>query len=489
MISAKRPKLELLDNAFIEKIIEEAFHLLENTGIFVENKEALFLFSEAGMRIDDSLHRVFIDQEFVKDCLGLTPSVIKLYDRTGEKEFIVGKDEVHFDPGSAATAILDHKSRKQRQASTEDLVKFVRLTDYLENLNFQSTGIISGDVADIIADSYRLFIGLLYSSKPIVTGTFRVEGFKPMFDMLVAVRGSAEALAEKPLAIFDACPSPPLKWSNLTAQSLIDSARAGIPSELISMGLTGATSPVTLAGTLVQHVAENLGGLVICQLAKKGSPVIFGGSPSSFDMRRGTTPMGAIETMMIDSAYAQVGKYLNLPTHAYMGLSDSKINDSQAGLETGIGAVLAALSGINVVSGPGMLNFESCQSLEKLIIDNEICGMAYRLLRGISQRESPLVQNLFDNLTQQTEFLTLDHTRKWYKEEHTYPLIIDRDTFDTWTSLGKKSLADRAAEEVEKILEKNPPLLPDGELRKALEEIMQADAQANGVSSLPHLPD
>jgi trimethylamine--corrinoid protein Co-methyltransferase len=303
------------------------------------------------------------------------------------------------------------------------------------------------------------------------------------------VRGSAKALAEKPLAIFDACPSPPLKWSNLTTQSLIDCARAGIPSELISMGMTGATSPVTLAGTLVQHVAENLCGLVICQLAKKGSPVIFGGSPSSFDMRRGTTPMGAIETMMIDSAYTQIGKYLNLPTHAYMGLSDAKINDSQAGLETGIGAILAALSGINVISGPGMLNFESCQSLEKLIVDNEICGMAYRLLRGISQRESPLVQNLFENLTQQTEFLTLEHTRKWYKEEHTYPLIIDRDTFDTWASLGKKSLADRAAEEVEKILAKNPPHLPDGEIRKGLEKIMLADAQANGISSLPKLPD
>ncbi len=489
MISAKRPKLELINKPFIEKIIEEAFYILENTGIFVENKEALFLFSEAGMRMDDAHHRVFIDQELVKDCLGLTPSVIKLFDRTGEKEFIVGKDEVHFDPGSAATALLDHKTQEQRKAQTEDLVKFVWLTDSLEYLNFQSTGLISGDVSDIIADSYRLYVGLQYSAKPIVTGTFRVEGFKPMFDMLVAVRGSAKALAEKPLAIFDACPSPPLKWSNLTTESLIDCARAGIPSELISMGMTGATSPVTLAGTLVQHVAENLCGLVICQLAKKGSPVIFGGSPSSFDMRRGTTPMGAIETMMIDSAYAQIGKYLNLPTHAYMGLSDAKIIDSQAGLETGIGAILAALSGINVISGPGMLNFESCQSLEKLVIDNEICGMAYRLLRGISQRESPLVQNLFENLTQQTEFLTLDHTRKWYREEHTYPLIIDRDTFDTWASLGKKSLADRAAEEVEKILAKNPPNLPDENIRKDLEKVMLADAQANGISGFPKLPD
>lgn len=489
MIETIRPKLELLSRDFIEKIIEEAYQILENTGIFVENREAMDLLAGAGMRIDDSQQRVFLTPELVEDCLCTTPKTIKLYDRTGEVEFLVGEDEVHFDPGSAATAILDSKSKDHRSPTTDDLVKFVRLTDCLENLHFQSTGLISGDIAEIISDSYRFYIGIQYSAKPIVTGTFRVEGFQPMFDMLVAVRGNKEALAEKPLAIFDACPSPPLKWSNLTTQSLIDCARAGIPSELISMGMTGATSPVTLAGTLVQHVAETLFGLVICQLAKKGAPVIFGGSPSSFDMRRGTTPMGAVETMMIDSAYAQIAKHLNLPTHAYMGLSDAKINDSQAGLETGIGAILAALSGINVISGPGMLNFESCQSLEKLVIDNEICRMAYRLIQGISLRELPLIQDLFENFTQDTEFLTKEHTRKWYQKEHTYPLIIDRDTYDSWVGLGKKSLDARASEEVDKLLAENPPNLPGGDVRKDLENIMLADAKANDVSEIPKLPD
>jgi trimethylamine--corrinoid protein Co-methyltransferase len=442
MIPTKRPKLELLNEEFIKRIIEEALIVLEKTGIFVENKEALDLFSAAGMKIDDKNQRVFISADLVVNSLSSTPSVIRLFDRTGEKEFIVGNDEVHFDPGSAAVGILDHKTQQQRTAVTKDLVDFVKLTDCLENIHFQSTGLVSGDVPETISDSYRLYIGLQYSYKPIITGTFRVEGFKPMYDMLVSVRGSEQTLSDKPLAVFDACPSPPLKWSNLTTQSLIDCARAGIPSELISMGMTGATSPVTIGGTLVQHVAENFCGIVICQLANKGAPLIFGGSPSSFDMRKGTTPMGAIETMMIDSAYAQIAKYFNLPTHAYMGLSDAKIIDSQAGLETGIGAVLAALSGINVISGPGMLNFESCQSLEKLVIDNEICGMAYRLIQGVSQRESPLVQDLFEGFTQKTEFLSLEHTRKWYKQEHTYPELIDRDTYDSWVSLGKKSMRE-----------------------------------------------
>jgi len=487
MITAKRPKLEPLSREFIEKIINEALGVLETTGIFVENKEAVDLFKRSGMKVDESTHRVFITSKLVESSLKTTPSSFKLYDRSGEKEYMVGGDDVHFDPGSAAVTVLDHQTGAERKPHTQDLINFSHLTEFLDNIHFQSTGIISGDIPEIISDSYRLYIGLNYCTKPIVTGTFRVEGFKPMSEMLTAIRGSSKALQEKPLAIFDACPSPPLKWSNLTTQSLIDSARAGIPSELISMGMTGATSPVTIAGTLVQHTAENLCGLIICQLAQPGAPVVFGGSPSSFDMRKGTTPMGAIETMLIDSGYSQIGKHLNLPTHAYMGLSDAKINDNQAGFETGIGAVLAALSGINVISGPGMLDFESCQSLEKLVIDNEICGMAYRLIAGISQRDEPIAEHLFREFTPESQFLSMPHTKKWYRQEHIYPTLIDRDTYDYWVSLGKKSIAERAQEKIKSILNDNPARRPSEKIQQDLKTIMLDDAKNYGIKAIPDL--
>jgi len=488
MVKTIRPKLELLSRRFIEKIVDEAYEILDNQGIFVENKEALKLFSEAGMKVDRKTHRVHLKRRLVEQCLAAAPSVVKLYDRTGEKEYTVGGDEVHFDPGSTAVTILDHKTLEQRKPETKDLVAFCRLTECMENIHFQSTSLISFDVPSPVADIYRLYIGLLYSRKPIVTGTFRVESFRPMKDLLAAVRGGDKELAAKPLAIFDACPSPPLKWSNLTTQSLIDSARAGLPSELISMGMTGATSLVTISGTLVQHVAENLCGVVIVQLAKKGAPVIFGGSPSSFDMRRGTTPMGAIETMMIDAGYAQIGKYLNLPTHAYMALSDAKTNDAQAGMETGLGAVIGALAGINVISGPGMLDFETCQSPEKLVMDDEVCGMAYRLISGIAQREDPIATDKFEGFTPETQFLSMPHTKKWYRMEHSYPVIADRDTYDAWVGLGRKPIAERASEHVDKLLRTHPPVLPDEDARKELTRILMAYAKANGITTLPALP-
>ena len=480
-----RPTIKLLSDSLLNQIIDEAYSLLETKGVFIENKDALKLFREAGARIDTQSRRVYISRKLVDDALSSSPQSITMYDAKGERSFHVGGDEVHFDPGSAALRIFDYQMHSQRKAVTQDLIRFHSLIQRLANFHFQSTGLMSSDVPDEVADCYRIFIALQFCSKPIVTGTFLVEGFKPMFEMLAAVRGGEENLRNKPLAIFDACPSPPLKWSNLTAQSVVDCARAGIPSEFVSMPLTGATSPVTLAAALVQLTAENLSGVVISQLANPGAPVIFGGSPASFDMMTANAPMGAIETMMIDSAYSQIGKSLGLPTHAYMGLSDSKCVDSQAGLESGIGAILAALSGINVVSGGGMMDFESCQSLEKLVIDNEICGMAYRLMQGISQRDDPIALDLFSDIDVDTDFLTHPHTLRWYKIEQAYPHIIDRGNYQRWVDDGKPSLADRASEKVEELLSNEEEPILSGGIKTELRKIMESHGKRFGLEKLP----
>ena len=137
------------------------------------------------------------------------------------------------------------------------------------------------------------------------------------------------------------------------------------------MPLAGATAPVTLIGSITQHAAECISGMTIHQLAGRGSPIVWGGAPAIFDMRSGATPMGAIETAMIDAAYAQVGKSLGMPTHCYLCASDGKLVDAQAGLESGMTALVGALAGVNMISGAGMIDFLVCQSAEKLVIDAE----------------------------------------------------------------------------------------------------------------------
>jgi len=277
--------------------------------------------------------RVFLSPDMIDRAVESAPAFVCLYDTAGEIVAELGGDTVCFDPGSAALNVLDPETNEIRPALTPDFVVFSKVVDQFEHLKAQSTAMICSDVPQGMADRYRLYLALLYSQKPVVTGTFAKESFNIMKEMLIAVRGSAEALKQKPLAIFDACPSPPPKWSDLTCRSLIDAARPCIPSELVSMPLTGAAAPITLLGAVVQHAAETLAGVVISQAVQAGVPVIWGGSPSAFDMRHSTTPMGSIDTMLIDLGYTEIGKHLNLPTHAYMGMSDAKLLDAQTGLE------------------------------------------------------------------------------------------------------------------------------------------------------------
>jgi trimethylamine--corrinoid protein Co-methyltransferase len=399
-----------------------------------------------------------------------------------------GGDDVQFDPGSAAIHILDHGAVRSRPPVTADFIRYIKLAEVLPELDAVSTAMVCADVPENMADLYRLYLVLRYAVKPVVTGAFAVETWSVMHDLLVTVAGSAEALAEKPLAVFDVCPSPPLLWSEITCQNLIDCARAGVPAELVSMPLAGATGPATLVGSVVQHAAENLSGLTIHQLARAGSPIVWGGSPSAFDMRTGTTPMGAIETMMIDCAYAQVGKYLDLPTHAYMGMSDAKIVDGQAGLESGIGTIMAALAGINMVSGAGMMDFESCFSLEKLVVDHEIIGMARRLVQGIDCSEDPLATTIIQQVGHKGNFLATRHTIQWFQKELFMPsAVIDRDTRQAWEDKGARDATQRAHERVEELMATYEPRELPPEVIRELKDITLRAAKAAGLDKLPSL--
>ncbi len=481
-----RPKIFMLDQFLLERIIQEAYEVLSRVGVLMENPEATQLLLDGGCVVHN--RRVCIPQALVEKALYTVPSTLILYDRDGKPTLDLSEDRIHFNPGSSALSILDWPSQQERRPRTADLVRLARLTDRLPYLAAQSTGLVAEDVPQEIVDRYRLYLALMHSSKPVITGTFTLQGFKVMQDLLAAVRGGQQELRLKPLAIFDCCPSPPLKWSKVTSQALIDCSRAGIPVQLVSMPLTAATAPATLAGSLVQHTAETLSGIVLSQLAATGAPVIYGGSPVAMDPRTGTTPMGAIETMMIECGYVQIGKYFNLPTHAYMSLTDAKVLDAQSGLEAAMGAVLAGLAGVNVVSGPGMMDFENCLSLEKLIIDHEICGMIHRLVRGIEPRGDRLATDLYGDLEAGDLFFTSEQTLNFLRSEIAVPgPVIDRDPYEVRRRKADYSIGERSHQRLQELLSAPaPPPLAEPAARD-LHRIMTADAERHGLHTLPDL--
>ncbi|MBN1483227.1 MAG: trimethylamine methyltransferase family protein [Chloroflexia bacterium] len=485
-----RPKVNLLSDELVEQIVAEAMQLLLDPGVRVHNQDALDLLEQAGARVDRQSQIAHIPETIVRRALHTAPSEFYLYNLDGQAVVHYGQDSVQFDPGSAAITILDSETQEQRPPLTADFIKFVKLVETIPQLDAQATTLICADVPEEIGDLYRLYIALNYMRKPIVTGAFRKDTWWVMKDMLAAVAGGEKALADKPIAVFDVCPSPPLLWSDLTCQNMIDCARHGIPSELVSMPLAGATAPVTIAGSVVQHTAECLSGVTICQLAQEGAPIVWGGSPAAFDMREGTTPMGAVGTWMIDCAYTQVGKSLGMPTHAYLGMSDAKVVDAQCGLESSGGAIMAALAGVNMVSGAGMMDFESCQSYEKLVIDAEIIGMAKRLVAGIDPRTEPIALDLMRKLGHRADYLAESHTLKWFRQEQYIPSdVIDRGSLDAWQKKGSKTAFERAKDRVRELLERYEPSPISTELRAELRRIATRAAQKFGLDELPPLTD
>lgn len=449
-----QPKLSLLTEELIQRILDEAFQLMLKPGIKVQNADARDLLASAGAQVDEESFVVRIPEQIVNRALETVPHQFHLYDYEGNPKVQYGGDAVHFDPGSSGITILDPETLEHKDSTTPDLINILKITEQIPQYDAQSTALVCTEVHRDIQDLYRLYLVLLYSRKPIVTGAFTNQTVHHMIEMLAIFAGGKDALCQKPRAIFDVCPSPPLIWSNFGAGNLMALSRAGVPAEIVSMPLAGAAAPVTLVGAITQHAAECLAGITIHQLARAGSPIVWGGAPSIFDMRKGGTPMGAVETAMIDSSYAQVGKSLSLPTHTYLGATDSKVVDVQAGLESGVGAMIGALSGINMISGSGMLDSLTCHSLEKLVIDAEGIAMAKRMLEGIKIHTETLATGFYDGINfKGGDFLKQRITMQLFqKEQHMPSAIIDRDSVRGWKESGGLDTFGRARQRVERLL-------------------------------------
>jgi trimethylamine--corrinoid protein Co-methyltransferase len=481
-----KPTIKILPDELLPNVIGEAIQLLSSPGIKVGSPEAINLLSDSGAMVDRSKEVVKIPEDLVLKSLESVPREFFLYDANGTPVIHYAGEEVHFDPGSSGVSILDSDTLEHRPSETNDLVKIIKISEELDEYDAQSTAVICHDVPDEIGDFYRLYLVLLLSNKPIVTGAFSSNTTQVMFDLLHISAGSSQDEINKPRAIFDVCPSPPMNWTDFGSQNLIDLARANIPAQIVSMPLTGAAAPVTLIGSIVQHAAECLSGITIHQLANPGAAIVWGGAPASFHMREGTTSIGAPETTLLVGGYAQVGKFLNLPTHTYLTATDSKLIDAQAGIESASSTLIGALSGINMISGAGMLDFLACQSLEKLVIDAEAIANARRFLKGIGSYTDTLALEHYENFEFPGNFLAQDLTRKLYREVQYLPSdVIDRGSLRSWRQKGSQDIFTRAKFKVSELLESYQlPVIPP-EIEKELHQTVSIYAREAGMENLP----
>lgn len=444
-------RLTYLTKDKIEEIHSVTLQLLADTGVRISNEEAKEILDEKGCTLLEDI--VKFPESIVTESLRTVPSIFSLFSRDGKKSFTIDQDNVLINPGSSAAHFKDRISGEIRKGTSKDILDLVRVVERLEHIKAQSTALIPSDVPADIAGFHRLYLTLKNSNKPIVTGAFLKEDFHVMREMLETVAGGPEEHAKKPQAVFDCCPSSPLFWSDTSCQNLIDCAKATIPAQIVPSPLMGVSSPITITGTVVQQNMEILSGIVIAQLINPGTPLVYGGAIGSLDMQYGTPRYSSIEATMTACMSNEIGKSYGMPTHAYLGTSESKIEDIQSGYETGLGLIMGILSRINVISGPGMLAQLNCQSLEKLVIDNEFCGSALRL---IQDSDSLLVDDVHDLITSVGpggDYLKQKHTQVNYRKKHLIPSdILCRLNIHSWVDEGQKTTFQRAKAIVDYLL-------------------------------------
>jgi trimethylamine--corrinoid protein Co-methyltransferase len=478
------PHIQVLETKTIERVLEEAYTLLMDPGVKFDTEAPLELLAESGAEVDFEKEVAHISPTMIDQALKTIPPEITFYDLNGEPCMVLGGDQVYYYPGSTAMKVWDADKNLLRHANTQDMLKFIKICEGLPNCDALSSTFFCQDVPAEVADSYRIYLLLKNATKPFVTGAFSVEGQQVELDLLTAFRGTSQELERKPLAVMTAAPSPVLKWS-LVADFVLMCAKTMVPMGIGPMPLACGNGPATLIGTLVQHTAEALSGCVIAQLARAGAPVLWFSPTGIFDVRHMTSCLGAIETHLIHSGATEIGKYLNIPTFSYMGISDSKTIDEQFAMETTFGNMMATLSQTNLNGSLGMLNFESAQSFEGLVISHEAASIARRLARGIDDSMPNLGADLIRSVGFSGDFLSTKHTLQWYKKEFYYPDLYDRQTEAAWQETGSQSMLDRARQKVDRLVGQYKPPQRSPELVLELEEIMCRAAAKYGMNKLP----
>jgi trimethylamine--corrinoid protein Co-methyltransferase len=455
----------------IEKIHGTAMRVFEEVGIEVNLAEAREMFAKAGAQVDEPSRIVKLPGELVQEIIGSAPPVVRLCgrDESGALDCEIGGKKVHAGTGGTALNVQEPGSSSSRRARLEDIMNMARMVDALENIHFYMLNVYPDDLPVEDVDVNRFGAALNRTRKHVMGGVYTVEGVRNVVRMAEQIAGSPEKLRERPFVSMVTCGISPFKLDDIYGRLTLEAARAGIPVVVPVEPLCGATAPITLAGDVVVQVVDTLAGVMLAQLANPGTPTLYGSVASITDLRDMKYLSGAVEMGLLNAAAAQMAQFYKLPYYATAGMSDSKVNDAQAGYESAITVLLVALAGVNLIhDAAGFLEFCLTASYDKLVIDNEILGMVMRAVEGIRVDEETLAFDVMKKAGPGGQFVTARHTRKHMRAEQYMPQLSNRDDRETWEAQGASDTRTRAAEKAREILSRPLESVLPEEIRKQL---------------------
>lgn len=445
--------IKVLSEEEILQIHRGSIQILEKTGVSVHNPKLLKILGDAGGKINQGGNAVRFPESMVENLLKQAPKKIPLYSRGSLNPFEIGNGYTYSISGFDAPFLLDHDTGERHPITRDEVGNFAWISDQLENIDMVGVPGIPQNVPQELAEAHAVAVMLENTSKHLIIAPDTGRVAKIVYRMIEAV-SEKEEIGLKPVVSCHISPSAPLRWTPNASDVILETVPRGIPFLILPAPMAGATSPVTLAGHLVVHNTEVLSGLVIAQIVREGSPVVYCNAHTIFNMREGNPIIATPETLLLRVAGAQMARHYNIPSHSIGFDADSHIVDQQGAWEKALTALVCVQAGVDLMVNLGMFSTGLTVSYAQLLLDHEVFGFLRRYQRGIDFSDEHLAVDLIQKVGTWGAYLEIEHTLKYFKKENWYPEISCRKLYEAWEKDGKRDALATAQSKAKKILEK-----------------------------------
>jgi trimethylamine--corrinoid protein Co-methyltransferase len=463
------PGYRLLTEEQIKEIHRASLEVLETIGVRVSHEEGIQLLSDAGCRVRQD-NVVQMPNWLVEACIRSAPSRITMHNRKGEEAMRLEGRNIHFGLGTDLIWTVDLRAGETRRSRLQDVANAATVADYCEEIDFIASFALPSDVP-VNTMYIACFRAMMENSvKPIFFTAAGKEDLGVIVEMAAAVAGGEDALREKPFLIHYSEPTAPLTHSRGAVNKLFLCAEKGIPICYTPGDSMGASTPVTLAGGIVQANAEALSGIVLHQLKRKGSPIISGWALVPLDMRSGIFSYGAPDFRLTNSAFADMFHYYGIPMWSTVG-SDAHCLDEQAAMEHAFGTLLAAMDGANLIHDIGYLGQGLLGNPAAIVMCDEIISYVKRIIRGFDLGREMMAVDVIRSVGPGGNYLTVKHTQTHFRQELWQPRFLNRDSPETWAKKGGQSYGEVVARKALEVLETHRPEPLPEDVRQRIDEI------------------
>ncbi len=468
------PRYDILGQGDIDRIHRATVRILSEIGVRVYHDGVLARLTDAGAEVDKESQLVRIDERLLMESLEKAGKSYILYGRDGSRTARFGYGDVVTISTPGQYSWVDSVQKTRRAPTSDDTHQAIRVGDALEHIDIVGAMTQPVDIPTPIRDIWLTAELVKGTRKPNRCWITDGRTAPYVLEIYKAAAGGERALQERPQIEAFVEPISPLQMPTTGMEILLEFVRMGLPVAYGPMVQAGATGPATLAGTLAQENAETLAGIVITQVLHPGTPVMYGGIPHIMDMRTSLISFGSPEQGLMAMAMAQMAQWYGLPAYVNAGLADSNVVDVQAGLEKGMNFMLGCLAGADLVAHMGIAGADQGASLLQLVVDNEMIAFVKRLLRGFQVDDDTLAVDVIKEVGHDGQHLAHPHTAAHFRKEMWIPKMWERRSWDNWLENGGKSMADRAAERLQEILDTHQPEPIDEALAGEIDGIVES---------------